>query len=528
VPLETQINLLSLIRKVAITRLLISLAVSAFTGCAYTATTGADYFQNTSISEPVFNDISAVPVAGFSTCRLLPQDFLLLTDIATRRRVPNTENSKEGKRIALSAREMNEWGEVISRMENVPVPLVFDTEIARPVFVAVFDGTWNDREAKDEPLTVPGHLSLELEAMAATVKGLRVKYYHGVGTRVSWSRRIWEGMTGLGTRERAEEALRDLQAFAAHEAKTPHVYTIGFSRGAASARHFLNLVDDVLQASPVVEGSSLDHARSFALLFDTVATGQTHRLSLGIPQTTAAAYHFVATRERRITFPVVSLSRDDAERIPGQRVLEIALPGAHSDLGGGYGQGLEELSLAIARNLLAREGFSVREPPNRLQETLNIGRHNSDWVGTAWANAILGLAHPAGRMRIEPRSKENNSNEDTSTSNFVEALLEQSMREIAAEKSELERIQDASRKGVLPVFDGLSIQLESDGAALIVTTNCPQSVSFDINSRWIFLDGRPFILLSQNAVEQAKAGTGLVMVFDKQDPEAFAPAATLH
>lgn len=499
----------------------------AITACSYAPRTSAYTSPKDNNSAPTASEISAIPVEGFSTCRLLPDDFLLFADIASRRVVPDTESSKEGGRIALSADEMNEWSEVLFRMENVPVPLVIDPKAPRPVFVAVFDGTWNDREVKDEPLTVPGHLSHDFETMAAKVGGLRVKYYHGVGTRVSLLRRLWEGVTGAGTRERAEEALSDLQAFAAREGKLPHVYAIGFSRGAASARHFLNLADKVLLADPFVDGASLDHAHSFALLFDTVATGRTSQLELGIPPTTAAAFHFVATRERRLMFPVVSLSQVKAQSIPGQRLLEVELPGAHSDLGGGYGAGLEEMSLVIARDLLRREGFALTEKKFRPQRKLNMGRHNSDWPGTAAANAILRLARSAGRKRIEPRTTEDSSAEDASRSNLVQASLEQAAREIAASQKNLERIQEANRLGEMPAFDGLSIQLQGKGTELALVTNCPKSVSFDLNSRWLLLDGRPFTLLSENDVNGVKAGGSLIMIFERQDPSDFIPAA-LH
>src|SRR5450830_470986 len=211
-----------------------------FAGCAHTESSSTNVSKAASSSAPLFGEISSIPGEGFSSCLMLPEDLRLLSDITTRRVVPNTNSAKEGGRIALTVREMNEWSDVVSQVDDMPVPLVIDPTSARPVFVAVFDGTWNDREEKDEPLTVPGHLSREIEALSISVKGIHVKYYHGVGTRLSWIGRLWEGITGSGTKERAEDAFKDFQAFTTQEGKVPHVYTLGFSRGSASARHFLN------------------------------------------------------------------------------------------------------------------------------------------------------------------------------------------------------------------------------------------------------------------------------------------------
>ncbi|VVP88572.1 T6SS phospholipase effector Tle1-like catalytic domain-containing protein [Pseudomonas fluorescens] len=456
------------------------------------------------------------PVVGFSTCLLQSDDITLIREIQLGHMIPDTRASLEGGRNPLSIREMNQWGSNLSALENASVPLVIDSMDVRPVFVAVFDGTWNDREDSNTPITVPGRLSRELEAGKAKTPALQVTYYNGVGTRVSMFRRWWEGATGAGTKERAEQALADLQAFTKREGKMPHVYAIGFSRGAASARHFLNLTEPMLRTTSI--DSFYNRARSFALLFDTVATGQIDSLLLSIPPSTSSAVQLVATHERRLSFPIVPLISKIADPVPGQRIVELQLPAAHSDVGGGYGEGLEALTLAMARNLLVRQGFSLPEQSVEQQALLNLGWHNSDWPGTAIANALRGLGGATERQRIEPKSS---ALQGPTEEPFI-AQLENAMREVAASKAELERTQ--KRYADKPaVFDGLSIRLVQQDNGLVVSTNCPYNVKFDRRSRWFLLNDQPYIRLTVQNVKDAEAGRGNIWIIPRQTPTLFTP-----
>jgi len=471
------------------------------------------------LPETKFDQAEFIPVIGFSTCLLKRDDIALIREIQQGQMVPDTRKSLEGNRNVLSIREMNQWSSGLRTLESGPIPLVIDPMDTRPVFVAVFDGTWNDREDIDSPVTVPSVLSRELEASQSKTPGLQVKYYNGVGTRVSMFRRWWEGATGAGTKERAEQALSDLQAFAQHERKLPHVYVIGFSRGAASARHFLNLTEPMLRTAST--DSFYNRARSFALLFDTVGTGQIGSLQLGIPSSTSSAVQFVATHERRLTFPVVPLLSSASGISPGQRIVELPLPAAHSDLGGGYGEGLEALSLAMARNLLVRQGFKLPEQSVEQQAILNLGWHNSDWPGTAIGNALRDLGGATERPRIEPQSIGlRGSAEDP----FF-AQLENAMREVAASKAEFERAQERYRDNPA-IFDGLSVSLQLQNEGLVVSTNCPDNVKFDRRSRWFLLNDLPYVRFTEENVAEAEAGRGLILITPRQISTLFTPKMT--
>lgn len=466
------------------------------------------------LNESMTGQAELIPVVGFSSCLLQNNDITLIREIEQGHMIPDTRISFDGGRIPLSIREMNQWSSSLSALENQSVPLVIDSMDVRPVFVVVFDGTWNDREDSSSPITVPGVLSRELEGSQAKTPGLQVKYYNGVGTRVSMLRRWWEGATGAGTRERAEQALIELQAFTQNEGKMPHVYAIGFSRGAASARHFLNLTEPMLRTASV--DSFYNRARSFALLFDTVGTGQIGSLQLSIPPSTSSAIQFVATHERRLSFPIVPLVSSTSEKIPGQRIVELQFPAAHSDLGGGYGEGLEALSLAMARELLVRQGFRLPEQSVEHQAMLNMGWHNSDWPGTAIGNALRGLGGATDRHRIEPKSI---ALQGPAEEPFI-AQLENAMREVAASKAELERVQERYRDNPA-VFDGLSMRLLPQNNELVVSTNCPNNVKYDRRSRWFLLNDQPYIRLTEQNVLDAEAGRGNIWIVPRQNPNLF-------
>lgn len=134
--------------------------------------------------------------------------------------------------------------------------------------------------------------------------------------------------TGSGGRERLIIAYRWARAWCksmpAAEQKVVDVY--GFSRGAALARTFVNLVNMGLKKEvPNLSVRFLgvfDTVGSFGMTGDDVDVGQ----NMGIaPGDAAAVRHFTARHEIRKNFPLTALSSADREYV-----------GAHSDVGGGY------------------------------------------------------------------------------------------------------------------------------------------------------------------------------------------------
>lgn len=132
----------------------------------------------------------------------------------------------------------------------------------------------------------------------------------------------------------------------------------GFSRGAAAARHFANRVMNQDEAIAAAIENGLDMAGHhgkpagevrFLGLFDTVAAigsllnfyGVNGRSNPGVnlelrPSVAQKVFQISAMHECRYNFSLNSI----AGMWP-----ELALPGAHSDIGGGYNAGEDEISL---------------------------------------------------------------------------------------------------------------------------------------------------------------------------------------
>ncbi|WP_440973662.1 type VI secretion system tip protein TssI/VgrG [Pseudomonas koreensis] len=192
---------------------------------------------------------------------------------------------------------------------------------------------------------------------------LRV-YIEGIGTTADAADSLYAQATGLGgtgvsarVKQSPEKIIGEVRSLID---KNPNVLIekiefdiFGFSRGAAAARHFANevlkgkrsILADALPAGSPALSSAFDWqpqssiSINFIGLFDTVAaianpwlldfTGANSRnrgLDLKLPDGCAnKVVHLVARDEYRENFALNSLGD-----------IDLVLPGAHSDLGGGY------------------------------------------------------------------------------------------------------------------------------------------------------------------------------------------------
>ena len=134
----------------------------------------------------------------------------------------------------------------------------------------------------------------------------------------------------------------------------------GFSRGAALARHFVNLINGQPETVllPQFKGASLFSPMvgvtpvpafpsgvkvrvNFVGLFDTVGSfylpGDNANLDFNLnlsPSSAERVVHLTAHHEIRKNFPLSSIMNDNGNG--PSHFTEIAVPGAHSDVGGGY------------------------------------------------------------------------------------------------------------------------------------------------------------------------------------------------
>jgi hypothetical protein len=250
-----------------------------------------------------------------------------------------------------------------------------------------FDGTWNFRDLKDAILTVQrsqygADASFRRDTVESNVHRFRefvgasdCEYLQGVGTRFSFVGRIIGGAFGAGAKWRVRKMYRSL-CRRYHDGDTV-VDIIGFSRGAATAVHFANVIaargiadpngprhlawhyDTLLGWSWRMPKAALPQGGDpptirFLGLFDTVASiglpvgpfrnRPTRRWRVTtIPTNVLHAFHAMALDEVRATFALIRPTRVAEDP---NHLYELWFRGVHSNIGGGYAdRGLSDIAL---------------------------------------------------------------------------------------------------------------------------------------------------------------------------------------
>ena len=193
----------------------------------------------------------------------------------------------------------------------------------------------------------------------ATGKAVTSLYVTGIGTTTGQAdtrfpaQTYGRGSTGvLGKAEEAQAQLNQclttfVQALAPHTLSRLQLDIFGFSRGAAAARHFTNLINATDFAEHFVLADDFTCEICFIGLFDTVAAmggladlgdiGDDINPGLNLflgPECARQVVQLSARDEHRRNFAL--------SRIAPQWPLDIALPGVHADVGGGYPLEMEE------------------------------------------------------------------------------------------------------------------------------------------------------------------------------------------
>ncbi|MCW2485666.1 DUF2235 domain-containing protein [Candidatus Symbiopectobacterium sp. NZEC127] len=126
----------------------------------------------------------------------------------------------------------------------------------------------------------------------------------------------------------------------------------GFSRGAAAARHFVNVIDQK-DDHPLVQAVAEDPSLRLKAGFDWRSRDDVRIAFLGIFDTVTSSYnlkvktrlqddcadrvvHLTALDEVRHHFPLTRITPTAIGTSIPPHFTELALPGAHSDIGGGY------------------------------------------------------------------------------------------------------------------------------------------------------------------------------------------------
>lgn len=245
------------------------------------------------------------------------------------------------------------------------------------LFSYAFDGTLNDQQRipEGERQTIVSYIAERVPKM---------NYYPGVGMQ---GKRVDSldaalGRSMVSTAERAKRRLfaQIDQALQGDPNTEIRIFVTGFSRGAASARHFMNIVDDQWRERNSKQGSNKAKLRIYALLYDSVSTGPFSGVRLGLPSTVNYSLHFVARDEARALFPVDIDKPTEHDAMADAfvpRINTLYLPGAHSDVGASYVAGLGDNYRILADETLFELGLIQDGCFENSKDSTLDGKHDS-------------------------------------------------------------------------------------------------------------------------------------------------------
>lgn len=305
-----------------------------------------------------------------------------------------------------------------------------------------FDGTWNRNDAPEGKRT---NVWRFFKAHGGMKPGSRDFYRKGVGTRFGTVGRVVGGTFGSGAKKRLREAYRALyENYAVHGDKVIDI--VGFSRGAAMAVHFANIVADhgirkpkrALRRDPVLGwGMGFDHSVPrepatirFLGVWDIVASfglviGALQRTNPGfkvnLPEGNVVEHgaHAMALDERRYAFTNERLTvlRDCRVDERGEDFPEVWFHGVHSDVGGSGGLGDITFCWMVERALAAGVtlDFATLDRTPTYNPNAAIGTNlnpriekdrkicQSDWVHEAakeWSGTVFKLTRFVSWKRL--------------------------------------------------------------------------------------------------------------------------------
>ena len=271
-------------------------------------------------------------------------------------------------------------------MSTIPGETFTDAKLKRLTVHIFFDGTGNNRfntaSHRENPKTSPkGSVSYEnyysnialLFMAMQEFDDVKKLYIQGSGTeqgKKDDSLGLGLARSSTGRLERVEQAMNRLNKLVGNIDRSKVILNVyGFSRGAAWARHFCWLLKNY-------SFNRWSKCKiNFVGIFDTVSSDTVEHyndvkelgLDIGSPQHINYIAHLTAQNDYREHFPLTPIHGAIKDGIG----FECSLPGAHSDIGGGYSE--------IAKEENRFLGF--------VDEKLNINSNTSlkyEWIDMSW------------------------------------------------------------------------------------------------------------------------------------------------
>ncbi|MFC6838637.1 XVIPCD domain-containing protein [Xanthomonas theicola] len=277
--------------------------------------------------------------------------------------------------------DMYTKAQALQAQQHVPI-LQRSAESHSYMFFAVFDGTGQDANDPRQLPTNVGILKAQLDELRKN-PDLRIgyKYAEGIGTQHNPLARTWDGAFPYTWDDRIEETYTSLATQTRKwQQQDPEaqirIAEVGYSRGAVLAPGFARLVDRYGIADPEDLSFGRDAHGHLTVesprpplvppgqvaqamgLFDPVGTNLPKDYDARLPPSVISAFALLAADERRKAFPhqtivAPALSAD-------ARMLNVPVPGGHSNVGGGNREGGLE---ALAFNQMADYLNALRDKP---------------------------------------------------------------------------------------------------------------------------------------------------------------------
>ncbi|MEO8844775.1 MAG: DUF2235 domain-containing protein [Kofleriaceae bacterium] len=238
-----------------------------------------------------------------------------------------------------------------------------------------FDGTGEDREqTPDITDSNPARLDEGFEGPKHYEPGVASSPQKGLLGGIANN---YEFATGAGFQNRIDSAYENLVTQintikGGNPAAEVVLVLAGFSRGAAEARAFVNELNKrgvPVRDSKQQDGSYSQHYATpkvgVMVLFDTVEMTPLDQRDLSIPANVENVLHLTARDEHRTTFPLTRAT--DPNHPNDDRITEVAMPGAHGDVGGGMPNAYSQISEQIARQYMVNAGVNIKpEAPDQV------------------------------------------------------------------------------------------------------------------------------------------------------------------
>lgn len=265
--------------------------------------------------------------------------------------------SDEGTRTFLAGERLQQYDKVWQQVGSLGVPVFLHAHNTHErLFVAALDGTGNDFLHDPQRGTNVGLIYDQIRK--STDGRIGTEYLEGTGTESNFWIRIFDSAKGYTVDERAEEMYKRFIEKARQWIRDDpnaqiSVTSVGFSRGSEEDVLFARLVEERGIQDPLGAHYTFDaHHRikhvdytqpalmgpgkvaQAVALFDPVGTGQPLHEDRRLPPSVISGVQLNALDEHRRLF------KSDHIIDPGitadGRFAGFNLPGAHSDVGGGY------------------------------------------------------------------------------------------------------------------------------------------------------------------------------------------------